>query len=396
MLDFGSLLMALMVLQVLQALGFLHVWRAHPEQEGARLWAIGSALVAAGVLLVALRGPVPPVASILGGNLAVFAGLLVFDFGIARACAARPPWRAGLLLVLAAFAAHAWFTLAAPSASARIWTLTAVMVACNGYAALVAWRAREGELRGLHALIAAFLVLEIGFALVRAVGASQGELLHALQSTPAQTWPLLGMIATRFALTLLLGLMVSARLQIALRHAALHDPLTGLLNRRAFADLADREWSRLRRSGGSAVALMIDLDHFKRFNDANGHAADDHALRQAARAIAAALRREDHVCRYGGEEFAVLLSGTGGAPALAVAERLRRTIAGLSVCGRAGATTASIGLAEGGPAEGGWQDLLGAADQALYEAKAQGRNRVAVFAAPRVTGLAPPREAPAT
>jgi diguanylate cyclase (GGDEF)-like protein len=222
--------------------------------------------------------------------------------------------------------------------------------------------------------------MEIGFSVLRAL-MTQGVLVHVLQSTPGQTWPLLGMIATRFVLTLVLALLMGERIQAELRHAAMHDPLTGLLNRRAFAEIAEREWSRLRRHGGTAVALMIDLDEFKRFNDRNGHAAGDQALREAARAIVGEMRREDHCCRYGGEEFAVLLPGTSSAQALGIAERLRGRIASSAPLPEAqGRMTASIGLAQSAAREGAWEALLDAADRALYEAKSRGRNCVVVSA----------------
>jgi len=376
MLDFSSLLATLLVLQLLQAAGFAFVYRAYPGQAHALHWALGSALIAAGALLVLLRDVAPPAVSVLAGNFAFYAGILVFDAGIVRASGASVPRGWALSLLLAAAAAQTWFALVEPSLSARVWILSAVLTACNAYTLVAAWRASGAAQRGILRLIALLLAVEIGFSLLRAL-MTQGVLVHVLQSTPGQTWPLLGMIATRFVLTLVLALLMSERIQAELRHAAMHDPLTGLLNRRAFADLADREWSRLRRHGGTAVALMIDLDDFKRFNDRNGHAAGDQALREAARAIVGELRREDHGCRYGGEEFAVLLPGTDSTQALGIAERLRARIATSASSSPQGlAVTASIGLAAYEARAGNWEELLEAADRALYEAKSQGRNRI--------------------
>jgi diguanylate cyclase (GGDEF)-like protein len=375
MLDFGSLLATLLVLQLLQAAGFAFVYRANRGQVQARDWALGSALIAAGALLVLLRDVAPPAVSILAGNFAFYAGILIFDAGIVRAAGAWLPRRPALALLVAAAAAQTWFALVEPSISARVWILSAVLTACNAYTLAAAWRASGSTERGILRLIAALLALEIAFSVLRAL-MTQGVLVHVLQSTPGQTWPLLGMIATRFLLTLVLALLMSERLQAGLRHAAMHDPLTGLLNRRAFADIAEREWSRLRRHGGTAAALMIDLDHFKRYNDRNGHAAGDQALRDAARAIVGEMRREDHGCRYGGEEFAVLLPGTSSAQALRIAERLRDRIASSVPASEQGAVTASIGLAQSQAREGTWEALLETADRALYQAKSQGRNRV--------------------
>lgn len=388
MLDFGSLLATLLVLQLLQAAGFAFVYRAYrPRASQARYWAAGSALIGAGAFLVLLRDVAPPAVSVLAGNFAFYAGILIFDAGIVRACGASVPGRWALGLILAAAAAQTWFALVEPSISARVWILSGVLTACNGYTLMVAWRSR-GPARGILRLVALLLAVEIGFSILRAL-MTQGALVHVLQSTPGQTWPLLGMIATRFVLTLVLALLMSERIQAELRHAAMHDPLTGLLNRRAFAEIAEREWSRLRRHGGTAVALMIDLDEFKRFNDRNGHAAGDEALREAARAIVGEMRREDHCCRYGGEEFAVLLPGTSSAQALGIAERLRGRIAASVPLSHAQVrVTASIGLAQSAAREGAWETLLEAADRALYEAKSRGRNCVVVFAPNQVPARA--------
>ena len=104
---------------------------------------------------------------------------------------------------------------------------------------------------------------------------------------------------------------------------AMTDPLTGLANARSFDPLVERELATARRDGRPAAVLMLDLDHFKAFNDAHGHPAGDEALRAFARAVRGSLRETDTAARYGGEEFAILLRNTDLVGAVTVAEKLR-------------------------------------------------------------------------
>jgi diguanylate cyclase (GGDEF)-like protein len=158
------------------------------------------------------------------------------------------------------------------------------------------------------------------------------------------------------------------------------DGLTGVANRRRFDEALDVEWRRAARSGAPLSLAMLDLDFFKDFNDTNGHLAGDDHLRQVAKALFGALGRAgDLVARYGGEEFVVLLPGMGAAEAAAVAERLRASVEALALPHNASAVarvvTLSVGVATRPAA------LVAAADEALYRAKREGRNRVVVAGA---------------
>lgn len=132
--------------------------------------------------------------------------------------------------------------------------------------------------------------------------------------------------------------------------------------------------------------IMIDLDHFKAFNDEHGHPAGDEALRAFARAALTVLRDSDTLARYGGEEFVVAVRGAGLEEAAAVAERLRAAVEGTSVevgLGRYASITASFGVASTTLHGGDRLTLLKAADRAMYRAKRAGRNRVELAGAPR-------------
>lgn len=169
-----------------------------------------------------------------------------------------------------------------------------------------------------------------------------------------------------------------------LEFQAHHDALTELPNRRFFMDQAQRLTQSLQASGGVAVVGMADLDFFKRVNDEHSHAAGDDVLRQCAHILRAALRADDLVCRYGGEEFAFLLPHASPELGQALAERLRHNLAAHVFSLGGGAVlppmTVSVGLAPLGP--DGLEKALAEADQALYQAKKGGRNQVVLHPAP--------------
>lgn len=161
------------------------------------------------------------------------------------------------------------------------------------------------------------------------------------------------------------------------------DGLTRVSNRRSFLERGESELSRARRFADSPVAcIMVDLDHFKRINDTYGHHAGDQVLVKASSILMQSRRQYDEVGRYGGEEFALLLPNTTAATAALVAERIRSTIAGtpVEVDGHRILMTASFGVASYPSADiQCLNDLLKAADKALYEAKETGRNKVCVM-----------------
>ena len=157
------------------------------------------------------------------------------------------------------------------------------------------------------------------------------------------------------------------------------DPLTGLLNRRSFEEHLRREWAYAVRNDRPLSCVMIDADYFKSINDRCGHAAGDQALSLLAKSIAAETRPGDVLCRYGGEEFCVLLPGAHEAAAAAWAERVRRAIASRPLVVGADDIhlTASLGVVERGCLT--QEEFLNLADNALREAKSAGRNRVKVW-----------------
>ena len=165
-----------------------------------------------------------------------------------------------------------------------------------------------------------------------------------------------------------------------LRLLSTRDRFTGLLNRAVFSEQLEREVAFARREDGRFAVAMLDIDHFKKFNDTYGHAGGDEALRAVAKTLRDSCRATDVVARYGGEEFALILPGVMSGRATDLLERFRRVVAvkAITLPGRSkpASVTVSIGVAIW-PDDGDTPaDLLRCADQRLYQAKAEGRDRV--------------------
>lgn len=176
-------------------------------------------------------------------------------------------------------------------------------------------------------------------------------------------------------------LMLNYRLLTDLQVIASRDALTGALNRRSIEEEALRLKARCERTGNPLAITMIDIDHFKSINDRYGHPVGDEVLRRLAKIAQTSIRADDYFARYGGEEFCLLLPSTTENEAWALAERLRITYAEMIV--EIGVeslnSTISIGVADSTSIGLEFTSLVAAADQALYRAKQQGRNRVVSY-----------------
>ncbi|MGD8429987.1 MAG: diguanylate cyclase [Ectothiorhodospiraceae bacterium] len=189
--------------------------------------------------------------------------------------------------------------------------------------------------------------------------------------------------------TCVVGLIVGAHLftfdrlhkETELSQLAATDPLTGLLNRRAVLDIGNRLFRGVREDSRSLSAIMLDIDHFKPVNDRYGHHFGDEVLQGVAHEIRRSVRRSDYVGRYGGEEFIILLPDATADHAARIAEVLRGNVESHATVSPDGSIrcTVSLGVAGTGPGIASLDGLIRSADDALYIAKSQGRNRVSAL-----------------
>jgi diguanylate cyclase (GGDEF)-like protein/PAS domain S-box-containing protein len=225
---------------------------------------------------------------------------------------------------------------------------------------------------------------------------AQGETLGILHLQATDDVPQMNASELSFKTTFAaqVGLSIAnIRLREALRTQSVRDALTGLYNRRYLEETLEREMRRAARAEQSLGILMIDLDHFKNFNDTYGHDAGDVVLRETGASLTKGIRAEDFVCRFGGEEFVVILPTADPETSRMRAERLRTKMRELTIMyqGKSlGMVTISVGVAAF-PAHGtSPKELMAAADAALYEAKRGGRDKVVVASAPVMDEAAMP------
>ena len=225
------------------------------------------------------------------------------------------------------------------------------------------------------------------YFLIAACAAMAGAVLTTLSTwgfIPHNSWTFraveIGMLAdaTLLALALAYQFRVGQEQRLRAEQLAQLDPLTGLNNRRAFYDMTTPLWSNAIRHGHDASVMLLDIDLFKQINDTHGHAHGDTVLQALAGVLKQSVRQGDVLARWGGEEFIVLLPETGLHEAIALAERLRAATAAMRIPGESGATSlsVSVGVAQREDRHPTLDALVAAADECLYQAKQQGRNRV--------------------
>ena len=243
------------------------------------------------------------------------------------------------------------------------------------YVAQLVLLVRHGERHFSSWFFGSLLLVQSMVLLLRFVAALNGAVgtSNASNSTVQGIFLL---TANFMTLMMSVGFMTVAtrRLQVVMEHRSCTDPLTGVLNRRGFAAAYRREVALMKRHGAPISLLSIDLDYFKAINDQHGHAVGDQVLVHAARTTISALREIDHVARFGGEEFIVLLSRTTAERAKAMAQRIHASL----FAARGGDVpdyTVSIGIASQQAPDESLEALMARADAALYRAKAAGRDR---------------------
>ncbi len=398
MLDLRTLGVAIILADATLCAALAVFWRTQKTYAGFGHWVASQGLAFAGYLLLLLRGVLPPhlpmvavsVLMVVGASLRSRAVLLFFD---------RPQSViADVVASVLVLPTVAWFSWVVDAPAGRVLAAAACVAFVLGRAvvalapAVRTHGAPAGATIGFLAAWPAALFLNVGIWIV---SAPRGQAYVSARENRAF---LLFLLAYDVAITILFLMLNTNRLrselvatQGALERLAVTDALTGLPNRRKLEERLSNEWRRRRRTGSPLSLLVIDVDHFKAYNDGHGHLEGDSCLVRLAIAMHGVLREGvDLLVRLGGEEFVAMLPETGPDEAAAVAERVRAEVESLAVPHGTSETAAVVTVSVGWAAalavgdEAGTGPLLARADAALYRAKQQGRNRVAGPEAPAV------------
>ena len=366
------------VAAAIQAGAILYVWRVLRRDHALLPLAGATALAAIGAMIGLSRPHLHPLLTHFLANITIISGHALGAFACGRFLGRRVPPSLLIGIVVLAGLVTLFFLVVAPRIDIRLATYSLAVGFYSLIISMMLLDVPRGPLRVTHWPVGILYLMHGVFALLRAFSVLvEPPRSDVFEPSVIQTLWFAQSLAIVNLTFIGVVLMVTQRLRLEIDRYAREDGLTGALNRQAFDQAAEAEWSRSTRHDLPLSVLVIDLDHFKALNDTHGHEAGDAWLKVFAELTGNLLRHEDLLCRYGGEEFVVLLPQTRLDAALQAAERIRRMIEGhrLAHGTAAVAVTVSIGVAARGGEYKTLKSMIAAADRALYRAKAAGRNR---------------------
>ncbi len=356
----------------LMALVMFFLRRSYPASiRGLGTWAGAMVLLFFTGVVASQRGrlPVPLTAALT--NALIMLGTYGLYVGSQQFFGARVRWKPHLALIVAVNLVLLWFTFGQEHYPTRLVLVASYLCFNFSTHAVLVSRHSQGHFSARFTFTV--LVGAAASQLMRVITTAAWSASGLLEQTPQNTLYVVVYPVVMLLLSIGLVLLATDRLRQELEHMASHDGLTHTRTRGHMNDRLGSELARSRRHGQPLAALLMDLDHFKAINDRHGHLAGDLALVDFVRLVEQQLRQSDILGRFGGEEFLALLPHTDAQQACAVAERIRAACAEQQ---RAAPFTVSIGVGAARPDTDSVDDLLARCDTALYQAKAQGRNRV--------------------
>lgn len=381
--DVPSLMLMESFVQLFAGLVLVFAWWQDRRTRVLLLWGLGLVLAGTGILCTDIGATVgPPVWYAIGGTVLSISGGLMWR-AVRTFDGRRAPWVLALAGVATVVVVGALPPLRAHSEAISL----AVGVVYMLLATLSIWKGRRGERLPARIPLAVLIAVQTLTLAIGVYSALVGELVVAIYPTLPSLFGIIHFESIVFSLgtTAFFLVLVRERREAEMAVAARTDGLTGIANRAAFVEGAERLIERCRRAAVPVTVLMFDLDHFKSVNDNHGHAAGDEAIRKFCEVASDMLRPSDLLGRLGGEEFAVVMPGVGASAAIVRAERIRASYAeqGRIIGGVEIDSTVSCGVTTSEDASHGLTALLDLADTALYRAKAEGRNRVEVSGIPQ-------------
>lgn len=375
-LDPRSLIFVAGLLGLLCSVILFMLRRSFPPTIGGLIyWSRGTLGMVIASVLFGLTGVIPTFFSVVVANAMLVGGIMSFYMGFRHFAGLNPQHRLMGAILSLVICYVAWFTYIDNHYPTRALFVTSTNTVLFFACAVLISRTTGNTPAGRFTSIVVVGIGTISFGRAIMLLSKLDMPLDVLTASPTQTIYLAALAFSIVAITLGAMMMANERLRAALEFIASHDQLTGAVARAAFIGLLEKELARTRRNGHPLALLMIDLDHFKSINDRFGHAVGDRVIIDFVHRTQSLLRRMDSIGRYGGEEFVALLPETTMSEARIVAERICKGIAE-SPSADLPPYTVSIGVAATMQGDDGLESLLSRSDEALYRAKANGRNCV--------------------
>jgi len=383
-LDIRTLSFTTMAFSFIYGVGLIVYSVNHRKFPGISMIGIAFLVLSLGLFLLFLRHYVSDFISIIVANLLNLTAIVMIYEGLIRFRHAKIRWGGYLgpsLLIFVALS-FLYFTYYEPEVNTRIIILASCFSLEHlliSYALFYKTKQSGGTANTFLGLM--FLLLSVYYAFRAIFTLGEAELIDFMDAGFIHAISLMNIQAMVLFTSFSVVWITSNELERELREQARIDPLTLAYNRRALEDVAGVEISRVMRNKLPLSFIMCDIDHFKNFNDEHGHQVGDKVLVNFCAVLKSNIREHDFLARYGGEEFLVLLPETDLQQAFAIAEKLRiKTCQHRMVIrrNRAVSITASFGVAGYEQGMTDWRLIVKAADQALYQAKSSGRNKVMV------------------
>lgn len=357
------------------ALVFFGMKRSYPSLRGINTIAISFLLGVPATILLAARGSLPYFVSITIAYCFLFGAFVFLYRGILRFIGSRRSSVLPITVSCISLVVLFYFSEIQERVVPRIVAISLTIGLVRGLIALELFRksptfTSPTAMRMFAAVMALFAAISVNCGIVTVI---DGAPSHLLDSNPVGTATLLLGVISVLCIGLFMLVLSSGELIARSRDESHKDVLSGVFNRRGIEIKLSAELKHIERGRHKLSVALIDVDYFKSINDIQGHAAGDAALREVAETISTHLRGRDHLGRYGGDEFLLILPNTPVGIALGVADRLNKAVSDRTGAGNSMPLTLSIGLTEA-ISDDNAVTLIARADKALYQAKADGRN----------------------
>ncbi|MFL6716358.1 MAG: GGDEF domain-containing protein [Burkholderiaceae bacterium] len=376
--DPRSFIITSAVAGILCSMIFFVLRRSFPRDIGGiGEWGWGCLSLVGGAFLFSARDALPPLLTVVLANMLIVGGIMQMHISLRCFSGLRAGYPYAAAVLLSVGAGLLCLTEFHDSYRGRLEFVTLVNMPLFGLSALLLFRMKNkgfaerftGTVFGVEALVS---LVRFYFAVT-----ASGNLDYRNDNSLVHLLYLASFSISLVSLSFGFMLMVTTRVQQKLEYAASHDDLSGAYTRATFFRMMAGEVQRARRQRRPLSLLLIDIDDFKRINDGYGHPVGDAVIRTFAAVTASELRAHDLLCRYGGEEFALLLPDTALNEAIAVAERIRARFSDGAVDGMP-PFTVSLGAQSAGQGALDVAQMIEGADRALYIAKKLGKNRVEI------------------